>query len=557
MNVNLKNSYWVFYLILGFLLIGLSPYIKMRLDLSEDKKFTLSESTIKVLNQLDGPIKITVYLGGDHLPGGFKRLHKSTIEILEDFKKHSSQDILIEQVDLYKDYPNEKERQALIFELDSLGIPPTNIVNKEEGKSISLLVVPGITIEKSDRLVGALLLKGNQLSTPQEILNQSIENLEYEIIQAIHSIQNLNRKKIGFFLDYSKVPAVKQLDLIASLRKQYDLYPVDLSQSPTLDGLDAFCIIQPNKSFSRTDQFKIDQFLVKGGKGILFLDGTRVDTLQNQGLVFTRIETGLEEMLFHYGLRVNSNLVKDAQLCGAIPLQVGNFGNKPSLQLMPWPGFPLLMANPNFSITKNLDAVYAKFPSSIDTIAGSNLKKTILLKTSNYTQLQNAPATLPFSSSGKDFDPEKYKSGSKSIAYLLEGSFKSLFKNRISPDDTLSKYFKENTDKKGALIVVGDGDIPLNSIDPNTKGPMTLGFDPFSKHTFANKEFILNAFNYLLDDNNSLLARNKNIRLRPLDKGKIETEKSFWQGLNIIVPILFALLLSLLIILYRKYQFSK
>ncbi|MHA8051354.1 gliding motility-associated ABC transporter substrate-binding protein GldG [Aquirufa sp. ROCK-SH2] len=557
MNFKLKNFSWLLYLIIGFLLIGISPLIKLRFDLSEEKKFTISESSIKVLNQLDGPIKVKIYLGGDNLPGGFKRLHHSLVELLEDFKKHSSQDIIIEQIDLYKDYPNEKERQALIFELDSLGIPPTNIVNKEQGKAVSLLVVPGITIEKSDRVIGALLLKGNQLNSPQEILNQSIENLEYEIIQVVHSLENKERKKIGFFLDYSGVPAIKQLDLIASLRKQYDLYPVDLGQSPTLVGLDAFCIIQPNKKFNRLDQFKIDQFLVKGGKGILFLDGTRVDTVQNQGLVFSRIENGLEEMLFHYGLRVNANLVKDAQLCGAIPLEVGNFGNKPSLQLMPWPAFPLLMANPNSVITKNLDAIYAKYPSSIDTISGSNLKKSILLSTSAFTQTQNAPATLPFSASGKDFDPEKYKSGQKAIAYLLEGQFKSMFKNRIAPDDTLSNYFVENSKQNGALIVVGDGDVPLNSIDPNTKGPMALGFDPFSKHTFANKDFILNAFNYLLDDNKSLLARNKNIQLRPLDKSKIENEKSFWQGLNIIVPILFAAILSLLIILYRKYQFSK
>jgi ABC-2 type transport system permease protein len=556
MNFELKKYSWLIILLLGFLFIFVSPNLNLRFDLSEEKKFTLSESSLRILSQLDGPIKITVYLGGENLPGGFKRLHRSLIEILKDLKQHSSQDITIEQIDLYKDYPNEKNRQSLIFELDSLGIPPTNIVNKEEGKQVQLLVVPGITIEKSDRLVGALLLKGNQLASSQEVLNQSIENLEYEIIQAIKSAQNTVRKKIGFFLDYSNVPAVKQLDLIASLKKQYDLYPVDLNQSPSLDGLDAFCVIQPSKKFSKTDLFKIDQFLVKGGKGIMFLDGTRVDTIQNQGLVFSRIENGLEELLFHYGVRVNGNLVKDAQLCGAIPLEVGNFGNNPSLELMPWPAFPLLMPNPNSVITKNLDAVYSKFPSSIDTIQGSSLQKTILLKTSPYTQVQNAPATLPFSASGKEFDPAKYQSGSKSIAYLLEGQFTSLFNNRISPDDTLMKSFIVKSKVPGALVVVADGEIPLNYIDPTTKGPMTLGFDPFSKHNFANKDFILNALNYMLDENKSLLARSKSIRLRPLDKVKIQEEKSFWQALNIIVPILFAGIISLVIILYRKYQFS-
>lgn len=557
MNFDLKKYSWLVILLVGFLFIFISPYWNQRFDLSEEKKFTLSESSIRVLTQLDGPIKITVYLGGDNLPGGFKRLHRSLIDMLEDLKQHASQDIIIEQVDLYKDYPNEKNRQSLIFELDSLGIPPTNIVNKEEGKQVQLLVVPGITIEKSDRLVGALLLKGNQLASSQEVLNQSIENLEYEIIQAVKSVQTIERKKIGFFLDYSKVPAVKQLDLIASLKKQYDLYPVDLHQSPTLAGLDAFCVIQPSKKFSKSDLFKIDQFLVKGGKGIMFIEGTRVDTVQNQGLVFTRVENGLEELLFHYGLRLNSNLVKDAQLCGAIPLEVGNFGNNPSLELMPWPAFPLLMANPNSVITKNLDAVYAKFPSSIDTVQGSPLKKTILLKTSPYTQVQNAPATLPFSASGNEFDPAKYKSGSQAISYLLEGNFISLFKNRLAPTDTLLKGFVQESKNSGGLIVVGDGDVPQNGIDPNTKGPMPLGFDPFSKHTFANKDFILNALNYLLDENKSLLARNKSIRLRPLDKEKVQSEKRFWQGLNIIVPILFAGIISLLVILYRKYQFNK
>jgi ABC-2 type transport system permease protein len=557
MNFGRNNYSWLALFLIGLFFILMSPYLNLRIDLSEEKKFTLSESSVRVLQQLDGPIHIKIYLGGDNLPGGFKRLHRSLVELLDDLKQHSSQDITLEQIDLYKDFPKESDRQNLIFELDSLGIPPTNIVNKEEGKQVQLLVVPGITVEKSDRLVGALLLKGNQLASSQEVLNQSIENLEYEIVQAIKSVQNLERKKIGFFLDYSQVPAVKQLDLIASLKKQYDLYPVDLAQSPTLDGLDAFCIIQPNKKFSKTDLFKIDQFLVKGGKGMMFLDGTRVDTLDQQGLLFTQVENGLEELLFHNGLRLNNNLVKDAQLCGAIPLAVGNFGNNPSLQLMPWPAFPLLMANPNSPITKNLDAIYSKFPSSIDTVQGSSLTKTLLLKTSPYTQIQNAPATLPFSASAKAFDPAKFTGGSKAIAYLLQGKFKSLFKNRLSPSDTLSKNFLAESQSPGALIVVGDGEVPQNGIDPKTKGPMPLGFDPYSKHTFANKDFILNAFNELLDENNGLLARNKSIRLRPLDKTKMLEEKTFWQGLNIIVPILLAGIISLMVILYRKYQFSR
>jgi len=530
----------------------------LRWDISEDKKFTLSESTLTTLQALDAPIRIQVYLGGDGIPGGFKRLEKATMSILADIKSQSPQTIEIEQIDLYSEFPNEQDRERMIFQLDSLGLPPTNIVNKQDGKQVQQLAFPGLVITKGERSVGVLLLKGNQLANPQEVLNQSIEGLEYEIMQGIQSLAETERKKIGFLMDYNHVPAVKQLSLIAALRKRYDLYPVDLGASSTLDGLDAICLIQPDRVFSPSDQYKIDQFIVKGGKGIFFMEGVRTDTIANQGLVSSAVDVGLNALFYRYGLRLNSNWVKDAQLCGAIPLAVGNYGNKANIELMPWPAFPLLRGNPASLITKNLDAVYGRFVSSIDTVAGAmKLKKTPLLQTSTYTQIQQAPATLPFASTGKDFDPAKYKSGTQVIAYLLEGRFSSIFKNRPLPNDSLQKNFVGQTDRSGGIILVGDGDIALNGIDPDTKGPMTLGFDPFSKHTFANVDFILNGFQYLLDDQKALLARSKNIRLRPLDKGKIQSEKGFWQGLNMLLPILFGGLFSLAVVLYRRNKYNR
>ena len=548
---------WILFISAGLLLLLASPYILVRWDLSEEKKFTLSESTISTLQALDGPIRIKVYLAGKDLPGGFKRLQKASFAILQDIQRNSPQTISIETIDLYEAYPDASLREQQIFQLDSLGLPPTNLVNNEGGKQVQQMVFPGLVIEKGDKKTGVLLLKGNQLASSQEVLNQSVEGLEYEIMQGIQSLMDTERKKIGFFLDYSRVPAIKQLGLIASLRKSYDLYPVDLSASSTLDGLDAICVIQPDRKFSPTDQFKIDQFLVKGGKGIFFLEGVRVDTIQGQGLVSSPMDVGLEEMLYRYGLRLNANWVKDAQLSGMIPLEVGNFGNKANLQLMPWPAFPLLTGNPASVITKNLDAIYGKFVSSIDTVSGSSgLKKTPLLVTSAYTQAQKAPATLPFASSGKDFNPAQYTSGPQVISYLLEGQFKSIFANRPLPQDSLSNGFVAQGQQAGGLIVVGDGDLALNGIDPNTKGPAPLGFDPFAKHTFANRDFILNAFHYLLDDQKALLARNKNIRLRPLDKVKVQEGRSYYQFLNVLVPVGFGILISLLVILYRKRKYG-
>lgn len=554
----MKRNRWILWLGLGIALLVASPWLRLRWDISEDKKFTLSESTRTTLEALDAPIRIEVYLGGDGLPGGFKRLEKATLSILSDIKSQSPQTIDIEQVDMYAAYPDEKDRERKIFQLDSLGLPPTNIVNKQDGKQVQQLAFPGLVITKGERSVGVLLLKGDQLANPQEVLNQSIEGLEYEIMQGIQSLAETERKKIGFLMDYNHVPAVKQLSLISALRKRYDLYPVDLGASATLDGLDAICLIQPDRVFSPSDQYKIDQFLVKGGKGIFFMEGVRTDTIANQGLVSTAVDVGLQAMFYRYGLRLNSNWVKDAQLSGAIPLAVGNYGNKPSIELMPWPAFPLLRGNQASLITKNLDAVYGRFVSSIDTVAGAmKLKKTPLLQTSTYTQVQQAPATLPFASTGKDFDPAKYKAGVQVVSYLLEGRFSSIFQNRPLPNDSLQRNFVGQSDQAGGLILVADGDIALNDIDSETKGPMALGFDPFSKHTFANVDFILNGFQYLLDDQKALLARSKNIRLRPLDKGKIQEEKGFWQGLNMLLPILFGGLFSLAVVLYRRNKYNR
>ena len=542
---------------IGFLLVMLSPYIRLRFDLSEEKKFTIAASSIELLRQQDAPIRIKVFLGGNKLPAGFKRMEKALDELLLDLKSNSSQGIEIEKIDVYKEYPDESTRQKIIFELDSLGIPPTNVVNNEDGKQVQQLVFPGVLIEKGDAQIGVLLLKGNKLSSPQQMLNQSVEGMEYEIMQGIAAISETERKKIGFFLDYSHVPAIKQIDLISSLKKRYDLYPVDLAASPTLDGLDAICVIQPDRKFSEADQYKIDQFLVKGGKAIFLLDGIRVDTVANQGLVVTPIDLGLQNLLFRYGIRLNSDLVKDAQLSGTIPLAVGNFGNKPSIELMPWPAFPLLQGNPSSVITRNLDAVYGHFVSSLDSVKGASyLQKTALLKTSPYTQVQQAPATLPFSASGKEFDPKNYVSGSRVIAYLVEGKFVSAFRNRILPSDSLSKSFVGASGIAGGIVIVGDGDVALNGVDLETKRPWGLGFDPFSKHTYANKDFLLNSFHYLLDDGQAMMARNKTVSLRPLDKVKVKSERVYWQWVNLLIPLGFGIIVSALVIWYRKRKFN-
>ena len=540
-----------FYLIgIGILLIALSPYVRGRFDLSEDGKFTLSESSEAILESIDAPLLVQVYLGGDDLPGGFERLKKETLDLLSDMQSSAGAQIEVEVIDVYDAYPTEESRADLTRQLDSLGIPPTNLVHKDNGKQVQQLVFPGLVISKGALKTGVLLLKGNKLASPEEAINQSIEGLEFEIIQGIQQLMPQERKKIGFFVEYSSTPAIAQIDLINSLKRKYDLYPVDLAASKTLDGLDGICVLQPSREFSEEDAYKIDQFIVKGGKAIFLMDGVKVDTVEKQGLFISPKRHGLENLLFHYGLRLNNNLVKDAQNSGMIPLNVGNLGDKPNIQLMPWPSYPLLKGNPTFIVTKNLDAIFGKFTSSIDTIAGVALHKTPLLSTSKYSQVSKAPSLISVNSAGKDFDPEAYTAGVQTVGYLVEGMFRSAF-----PYANQDTNFVAQGKTSSAIILVGDGDIALNEVNYAAKQALPLGFDPFMKNTFSNKDFLLNAFTYLLDDNSPLLARSKSIQLRPLDKAKIQADGTFYQVINIAVPLLFATLLSLAVVFYRKRKY--
>lgn len=553
----MKNQNKVFLLIVGlgiFTFIA-SFFFKGKLDLSEDQRFTLSESTISVLKDLKQPVKIQLFLNGEQLPAGFKRLRKAAIETIEDFAEEANQPIELEYIDVYKDLDN-KERDQVILNLDSLGIHPTNIIQSENGKSSQTFALPGLLLEAGGKSTGLLLLKGNQINSPEEILNQSIEQMEFQIIQAIKRLNQPQKKNIGFLFDYGTYSPTTQYDLVKSLQESYQLFPVDLENSPSLDGLDVICLIKPNKNFSEESLYKIDQFLLKGGKAVIFEEGIRVDTVKNQGIIITEKNAGLEEFYYRLGIRLNNNLLKDVQLCGAIPLEVGNFGEKGNFQLLPWPSFPLLQGNQNHPITKNLDAIFTKFGSSIDTLPTA-YKKTILLHSSNYTQTMQAPATLPFASSTEDFNPKKYKEGIKFGAVLIEGKFESYFKNKILPNENLKKGYLESGKNEGKIVLIGNSSMVENAMDPTTKAPMELGYDLFSQHTFGNKDFILNVFNYLTEGKSSLLAREKNFQLRPLDKKKIQEKGNIIQIINISLPIFLSLLLAGIIYYRRKEKYSK
>ena len=533
----------------------LANYFFFRLDLTEEKRFTINDATKNLLKNLDDEVYVKVYLTGKGIPAGFKRLENAVRETLDEFQIYGGTNIKYTFIDLNSEYKDEKTRNEKIVQLAQKGIPPTNAMANEDGKKTQSLIIPGAVITYKGKEIATLLLKGNKLSSPQEILNQSYEGVEYQLASAIKNITATQKKKIGIFVNYSKLPAVNQLDLIGALKKNYELFPVDLRQSPTLDGLDAVLVMKPDQVFNDDDKYKIDQFIINGGKALFFIDAVKVDSVAREGSLAQIQSVGLEDLLFKYGVRLNSNLIKDAQMCANIPLDVGNFGNKANIQLVPWQYYPLINTFGKSPIVKNLDAIYTKYVGSLDTVKANGISKIPLLMTSRYTQILKAPAVMSYNFANKKLDANEYKSGIQMVGVLLEGKFESLFTNRILPSDSRSATFKSEG-KSSKIIVCSDGDIPVNDFDKKQNTPLPLGFDKYSGNTFANKDFVLNAIDYLLDDNGVITARNKEVVLRPLDKVALQNERQYWQIVNLVVPIVILILAGSLKGYWRKRQYA-
>lgn len=531
----------------------LASYFFFRLDLTEEKRYSLSEGTENLLANLDDEVYIKVYLDGE-MPAGFKRLQNAVRETLEEFKVQGGSNLNYRFVNP-DDYSTEKDRNQFYEELFKKGLMPTNVVDTKGGKRTEKPIFPWATLTYKGQETKALLLKGSRLASSQEQLNQSYEGVEFQLASAISELTVGEKKKIGLLNTYGKVPAGRLSDAIVSLQKKYDVYQVDLPKSPNLDGLDAVLIIKPDVPFSEDDKFKLDQFVMRGGKALFFIDALKVDSVGREGTYAYPSELNINDLLFRYGVRINTNLIKDLELCAAIPMNIGTVGDKPQIQLMPWRFFPLLNSVGKSPIVRNLDAVYARFTGTIDTVKAAGITKTPLLVTSKYTQIVKAPALVSYNEARQQPDPKTYTAGVQTVAYLLEGTFASLYQNRILPNDPKAKNFRPSSEPT-SIMVCADGDVPLNDWDFKRNVPYPLGYDRFSKNTFANKDFILNAVDYLLDENGVITARNKEVKLRPLDKIQLAEKRTFWQVFNVGLPVILVVILGLAWGQWRKRKYA-
>lgn len=525
-----------------------------RLDLTEEKRFSIKQPTRQMLKALDDNVYVEVYLDGE-LNASFRRLQKSIRETLEEFRIYSDNKVQFVFTDP-STAMSQKARNEFMQDLMNKGIIPTNVVDPKDGQVTEKIIFPGALVSYGGFETGVNLLKGNKALTAEEKINQSIESIEYELANAINNMANADRKRIGFTTGHGELDSLEIASFNNALLESYTVVRVDLDKKKALDRYDALIVAKPTHAFSQSEKYKLDQYIMQGGKVLFLLDKLEatMDSASRQDYFAFPYNTNLDDQLFKYGVRLNLDLVQD-RLAGKYPVITGEVDGKPQVQLMDWPFFPLINRYADHAITRNLDAVVTRFISTLDTVKAEGVKKTPLLFTSQYTRKIAAPVPVSINDIRKNLKAEDFTLSYLPVGYLLEGKFTSVFKNRFLPDDADKNLFKDQSTST-KLVVLADGDLARNDINPRTGQPQQLGYDQFARYTFANQELLMNAVNYLVNGDGLIAARNKEVKIRPLDKEKIRTGRTKWQVINLAVPLALIVLYGIIRSVIRKRKYA-
>ncbi len=559
------------------LLNYIGSYFFVRLDLTAEKRFTLSNTSKNILNNLKDVAYIKVYLDGE-LPYGFLRLKKSIKETLDEFRTYAGDNIQYDFINLaeIKDKKTEKE---LYRQLYQIGLIPTTLQEKDkDGKITQRIIFPGAIVSFGGKEVAVNLLKNNINRTPEENLNASAEEVEPELINAIRKLKNDFGQRIAFIEGHGELDEWEVADITNSLSEYYTVERVRIdSQISSLsmrivdttsntirvqNKYDLIIVANPDSAFSEYDKYIIDQYIMYGGKVIWIIDAVdaQMDSLAYHNSIMATIKNlNLSDQLFRYGARVNPNLIQDVQ-CALIPVNTAVAGAQPQFTPAPWIYFPLLLPNTEHPIGKNVNLIKGQFVSSVDPVGeDSTIKKTVLLTSSLNSRVINAPVEINLKIIKNKIYPEYFTKSYIPAALLLEGRFQSLYLNRLAPEMYEHKEiaFKEQSFFT-QMAVIGDGDIIRNHVKRLglNRTPLPLGYDRYTGETFGNKEFLMNLISYMLDSENFSELHAKNIQLRLLDRQKIEENKTLIQMCNIIAPIILLISIGISITLIRKRKYS-
>jgi ABC-2 type transport system permease protein len=528
-----------------------------RIDFTKEKRYTLSPVTQKILNNLQGDIQVTVYLQGD-LPAGFRRLKNATQDILVDFKAYSKGNFQVDWIDPLSG--DSKTQEKTFQDLISKGIEPTFLSVKTEDGLTQKNIFPEALITYNGKQMVVKLLQTRSGSSPEEVLNNSIQNLEYAFISALKKISSGGKPRIGFTEGHHELSDLQLNDAMKSLSDGYEVGRVNLKTISLqgLDGLRLLVIPKPDQAFTEAEKYKIDYFVMHGGRVLWALDkvSAELDSLRGSSTQYAfPKDLNLDDILFKYGIRINDDLIADMN-CAQIPIRVGSVGGQAQMQLVPWLFYPIFVPVSKHPLVKNLDGIRGEFASTLDTIATKNVHKEIILTSSPFSKKLSAPALLSLQMVEQEPDPKAFQSTPKPVGILLEGSFASDFKNRPVPNDITTPASIPFTSKKTKMIVISDGDILKNQVSGADGSAFPLGYDRYTHQQFGNKSFLLNMADYLTDDSDLIQLRNKEIKLRLLDRARIRDEKSLWQAFNMGLPLFLLLIFVLLQQYYRKRKYT-
>ncbi|MEJ7558752.1 MAG: gliding motility-associated ABC transporter substrate-binding protein GldG [Pedobacter sp.] len=554
-----KKLFNVLSFLVGLILLNVaSQYFYTRIDFTKEKRFTLHPATKAVMKEITEPITITIYLDGD-LPAAFKRLKNATEDLLNDYSADAGHAIHYQFADPIAGLSGAA-LDSTINNLYRVGVEPTTLNIKNANGFAQKTIFPMALVEGNGQTYPIKLLQNvDAASDYEENINSSIENLEYLFTSAIQKVVTGSHPRIGFTEGNEELTDQQLSDAITTLSGSYEVGRVNLDviDKGGLDKLNMLVITKPQKEFTEAQKYKINYFVMQGGSVLWSIDqvGAELDSMSKTGeqLAFNR-KLNLDDMLFVYGARVNYNLIADAN-CVEIPLSTS--GAQGQIQMAPWIYYPLLMPDSSSNLVKNIDGIRSEFVSTVDTIGVKGLKKSVLLKTSGYNKVHNTPKLLSLQMVAEQPDPREYLSSPETTGILLEGSFPSVFLNRSVPAGITESFEVPAQSKPGKMIVLGDGDLFKNQVSSKDGSIFPLGFDRYTQRSFGNKALLLNFVDYLSNDHSLITLRNKEVKIRLLDRAKLRTEKLTWQMLNIGLPI--AMLISFAIFqhYYRSRKYTR
>lgn len=527
-----------------------------RVDLTEDKRYTLQPATKDMLRQIDKPMTIEILIDSE-VPAGFERLKRSIVETIEEFNVYTQGEIAYFFTDPSAT-ENAEERRENYEYLMQQGFEPTRVFDTEDGKQTQKILFPYVILRYDQKAAGIRMLKGSQNTSAQQQLNQSIEGIEFELAVGIQRIANINRKQIGLVRGHQELDSLDIAGFLGEMIQYFDIDEIQLVDPKELLGYDAIVVAKPLSPFTTAEKYVLDQYVMHGGNVILLVDALKADMAgaAGMGTIAETVDHNLDDLLFRYGLRLNDDYVQDIQNFARYPVVLDDAQNVINL---PWPFYAAVNQFTAHPVTKNLDAIYARTFGTIDTVKADGVKKTALMQTSPYTRVLKSPARVAFEDYADQPEVDLFNHGIESVAYLLEGNFTSLFRNRILAD-TVDKAFFLESGMPAKIIVASDGDLIRNEKNLWSGTPYELGFNPFTesgeKIKYANRDFIFNALAYLTDENGLITSRNKEITLRPLDRVKVQNESVHWQLINMLSPLMLLIIFAVGRNFWRKRKYA-